>query len=156
VSAVRLPAHEHGRLHRAIARRRRDQGAARDPCPRADRGWHRRCRHDRAAATAGRRPVRRDGRQRGGDARGKARFRHPHLGGAAGARQLRRAWSADRAGPRHAGALGAGRHQHHQHGRDDPPGAGRRSRHCGCGDRRRDRGSRGPRHRRRDRTAADR
>ena len=35
VLAVRLPAHEHGRLHRAVARRRRDAGIARDPGARA-------------------------------------------------------------------------------------------------------------------------
>ena len=110
VLAVRVPAHEHGRLYGAVARRRRDVGIARDPGARVDRrgaGWRG---ADRAADSARRDSAQRDGRQRGRHARRQNLLHHPDLVFAAGARQLCRAGMADRAGPRQAGA----RHADHQ------------------------------------------
>ena len=118
VLAVRLPAHEHGRLYGAVARRRRDAGIARDPGARADRrgaGW--RC-ADRAADSARHDSAQRDGRQRGRHARGQDLLHHPDLVFAAGARQLCRAGLADRTGPRQTGARHADIDQSHQRGGD--------------------------------------
>ena len=105
VLAVRLPAHGHGRLHRASARRRRDAGIACHPgCAASSLAALIGARADRAAGAARGAPARRDGRQRGRHARREDLLRHPHLVGAAGARQLRRARLADRPGARDAGA----------------------------------------------------
>ena len=141
VLAVRVPAHEHGRVHRAVARRRRDAGIARHPGARLHRRGAGRRRAHPAADPARQHPARGDGRQRGRHARRQNLLHDPDLVGAAGARQLCRAGLADRTGPRQAGARHADHHQPDQCGSDRAAGAGARLRHCRRGDRRRDRGS---------------
>ena len=151
--AVRVPAHEHGRLHGAVAGRRRDKRIARDPGARLHRRGADRHGAHRAADPAGDGVARRDGRQRGRHPRRQNLFHDPDLVGAAGARQLCRARLADRTGPRQTGAGHPDHHQPDQRGGDGAAGAGVRLRHCRRGDRRLDRGSGRPPARRRDRAA---